>query len=133
MLWMKLAVGRRLIAVLPGYLVLIFTRLSWRRNCSCGSGELKVNRVTGNARRKSRNLLPHSEQTRLACEYHRLRVVSFCSSESVEETQKSSGEVTSESKRYCYFFLYLRPQSSRLTDSRRLIGHFAARFLCFLN
>ena len=98
-----------------------------------GSGELKVNRVTGKAGRKFRILLPHSEQTRLACEYHRLQVVSFCPSESVEEMQKSSGEVTSESARHCYFLLYLRPQSFRLTDSRRLIGHFAARFLCFLN
>ena len=115
------------------YLFLIFTRLSWCRNCSCGSGKLKVNRVTGKARRKSRILLTHSEQTRLACEYHRLRVVSFCSSESVEEMQKSSGEVTSESARYYYFLLYLRLQSFRLTDSCWLIGHFAARFLCFLN
>ena len=83
-LWMKLVVGRRLIAVACWYLVLIFTRLSWRRNCSCGSGELKVNKDTGKSRRKSRILCPHSKQTRLACKYHRLRTVSFRSSESVE-------------------------------------------------
>ena len=48
----------------------------------------------------------------------RLRVFSFCSLELVEETQKSSGEVASESMRDCYPKIERR--SSERVDERLL-------------
>ena len=65
--------------------------------------------------------------------YSRLRVDSFCSTESVEETEKWSGEVANESARDCQPEGLRAKVKGEIAVSRRLARHFAARFWCFIN